>query len=55
MYRNTLELICFTGSDTAMKRLHPLPLSMMSIFLFPDCRKVGKSLGSAYCRCEAVG
>lgn len=45
IYRNMLKLVCSTSSDTTMKRLHPLPLSMMIIFLFPDCIKVGKTLG----------
>lgn len=55
MYRNMVELICSTGNDTTMKSLHPLPLSMMSILLFPGCMTVVKTLGSAYCRCAAVG
>lgn len=49
------KLVCSGGSDITMERLHPLPQVMLSIFLFPDCMKVGKTLGSVHCRCATVG
>ena len=54
VYRNTLEPICSTGSDTNMKRLPPLPLHVASIVLFPNCTQVGKTLRSAFCGCAAA-
>lgn len=53
MYRNTLEHICSTDSNTNMKKLPSLPWFMASILLSPNCMEVAETLGSAY-QCVAV-